>query len=295
MADWGLKKTARAIASRLPLVGRFFRLDENLLGEIEETLLQCDLGVDLTEQLIEHLRYTERQTPMALREILKQELATLLAAEPMKFTLVSRPQVILIVGVNGTGKTTTIGKLAYYFRQQNHRVLVAAADTFRAAAYEQLQIWAERAGAVYLGNPQAKDPAAIAFDAVQSALKHQYDIVLIDTAGRLHTKSNLMNELAKVKRVIQKMIPDKPLEVWLVLDGNTGHNGLIQAQEFLQAVGLTGVIVTKLDGTARGGIVLAIYQKLHLPILFLGVGEQLSDLTPFEPQAFIDALLMPTN
>lgn len=295
MADGGLKKSAQAIAARLPLIGRFFRLDEELLQQIEETLLACDLGVDLTEQLVERLRYTEKQAATQLHTILKQALVEILKPQTVEAISAPRPLVILLVGVNGTGKTTTLGKLAYYFRQQQKQVLVAAADTFRAAAYEQLQIWAQKAGAVFLGNPQAKDPAAVAFDAVQSALKRDIDVVLIDTAGRIHTKSNLMSELAKIKRVIQKVMPTAPQETWLVLDGNTGNNALAQAQEFLNAVGLTGIIVTKLDGTAKGGIVLAIHQKMQLPIKFIGVGEQITDLLPFEPQGYVEAMLTPNK
>lgn len=291
MPDWGLKKTARFLAAKLPLLGRFIRLDETTLQQIEESLLSCDLGVELTEQLLERLRRIDRQDADQLKEILKAELAALISPTQTNQIVEGKPLVILFVGVNGTGKTTTIGKLAYYFSQKNEKVLIAAADTFRAAAYEQLQIWAKQAGAAFLGNPQGKDPAAIAFDAVQSALKHNYDVLLIDTAGRLHTKANLMAELAKIKRVIQKVLPAAPHEVWLVLDGNTGQNSMVQAQEFLKVVGVTGLIVTKLDGTAKGGIVLAIHQKLHVPIKFIGVGEKITDLVEFEPRGFIEALL----
>jgi fused signal recognition particle receptor len=291
MFDFGLTKTGRFLASRLPLLGRFFRLDEKTLEEIEETLIQTDLGVELTEILIERLRKVDRQETARLNEILQTEL-TALIQPAVKTALIGRkPTVILIVGVNGTGKTTTIGKLAAKFTAEGKRVLICAADTFRAAAYEQLRIWAERSGVEFIGNPQGKDPSAIAFDATRAAQSRQTDVLLIDTAGRLHTKSNLMEELAKVKRVLAKVIPDAPHEVWLILDATVGQNGLVQAREFQKAAGVTGLILTKLDGTAKGGVALAIHRELNIPIRFLGVGEKIGDLVEFNPEEYIRSLL----
>jgi len=291
MINFGLNKTGRFLASRLPLLGRFFRLDEKTLEEIEETLIQTDLGVELTETLVERLRKVDRQEATRLNEILQNELSALIQPTVTTEKNFAKPTVILIVGVNGTGKTTTIGKLAAKYASEGQRVLICAADTFRAAAYEQLRIWAERSGVEFIGNPQGKDPSAIAFDAARAAQARDADILLIDTAGRLHTKSNLMEELAKVKRVIGKVIPDAPHEVWLVLDATVGQNGILQAREFQKAIGITGLILTKLDGTAKGGIALAIHRELNIPIRFLGVGEKLTDLVEFDPNQYIRDLL----
>lgn len=291
MIDFGLSKTGRFLAGRLPLLGRFFRIDETTLEQIEETLIQTDLGVDLTETLVGRLRKVDRKETTRLNEILKDELSGLMQPARPAVLVQTKPIVILIVGVNGTGKTTTIGKLAAKFAGDGQRVLICAADTFRAAAYEQLRIWSERSGAEFIGNPQGKDPSAIAFDAVRSAQARNSDVLLIDTAGRLHTKSNLMEELAKVRRVIAKVIPDAPHEVWLVLDATVGQNGIVQAREFSKAVGVTGLILTKLDGTAKGGIALAIHHQLNIPIRFLGVGEKIGDLVEFDPDEYIRSLL----
>jgi len=285
-----LQKTERSIASRLPLLGRFFRIDEKTLEKIEETLIAADVGVEFTELLMDRLRQVDRGQEARLDEILKQEVTALLATDEPQRSEFPKPYVILVVGVNGTGKTTTIGKLAAYFKARNQSVLTVAADTFRAAAYDQLKVWAERANVDFLGNPQGKDPSAVAFDAVKSALAKKRDVVLIDTAGRLHTKSNLMEELAKIRRVIAKVLPEAPHDIWLVLDANTGQNGLTQARQFMQSVGLSGVILTKLDGTAKGGIVLSVHHKLQIPIRFLGVGEQIGDLVEFSPAEYVEAL-----
>jgi len=291
MIDFGLAKTGRFLAGRLPLVGRFFRLDEKTLEEIEETLIQTDLGLTLTEILIERLRKIDRQETARLNEILREELSGLIQTTANINAIHAKPTIILIVGVNGTGKTTTIGKLSARYKARNQRVLICAADTFRAAAYEQLRIWAERSGVEFIGNPQGKDPSSVAFDATRAAQARKMDILLVDTAGRLHTKSNLMEELAKLKRVIAKVIPDAPHEVWLVLDATVGQNGILQAREFQKKVGITGLILTKLDGTAKGGIALAIHHELNIPIRFLGTGEKLNDLVEFEPQEYIRSLL----
>ncbi|MFA6743605.1 MAG: signal recognition particle-docking protein FtsY [Candidatus Neomarinimicrobiota bacterium] len=291
MIDFGLKKTGRFLISRLPLLSRFFRLEEKTLEEIEETLIQTDLGVNLTEILTDRLRKVDRQENARLNEILCEELSRLIQPLAVNNPVHPKPTVILIVGVNGTGKTTTIGKLAAKYKAKDQRVLICAADTFRAAAFEQLYIWAERSGVEFIGNPQGKDPAAIAYDAARAAQARNFDVLLIDTAGRLHTKSNLMEELAKVKRVITKVIPSAPHEVWLVLDATVGQNGILQAREFQKAIGVTGLILTKLDGTAKGGIALAIHHELNIPIRFLGMGEKLTDLVEFEPQEYIRSLL----
>jgi fused signal recognition particle receptor len=287
----GLQKTGNSIAARLPLVGKYFRIEPDMLTTIEETLLAADMGVELTGSIIDRLRQLNRQEAGNLNEILKAEIEALIHQDPPVSAGRTKPWIILIVGVNGTGKTTSIAKLAHRYIAEGKQVLMVAADTFRAAAYDQLKIWAERTDADFVGNPQGKDPSSVVFDAVKSAQAKGHDFVLIDTAGRLHTKSNLMAELGKIKRVIGKLIPAAPHEIWLVLDGNTGQNGLAQAQEFMNLVGITGIILTKLDGTAKGGAVLAIHQKLNIPIRYLGVGEQLDDLVEFEANEFIDALL----
>jgi len=287
----GLQKTGTGIAARLPLVGKYFRIEQDMLTAIEETLLAADMGVELTESLIDRLRLLDRKEADNLNDILKAEMKALIHQGTPVFSSHSKPWIILIIGVNGTGKTTSIAKLAYRYIAEGKQVLMVAADTFRAAAYDQLKIWAERTGADFVGNPQGKDPSSVVFDAIKSAQAKGHDIVLIDTAGRLHTKSNLMAELGKIKRVIGKLIPAAPHEIWLVLDGNTGQNGIAQAQEFMNSIGVTGIILTKLDGTAKGGAVLAIHQKMNIPIRYLGVGEQLGDLVEFELAEFIDALL----
>lgn len=286
-----LAKTGRGIAQRLPLLGKYFRIDDDTLSRIEETLLSADIGVALTEELIEHLKTIDKKESANLKDILKEQLLTLIRQnQPVAIPQI-KPYVILIVGVNGTGKTTTIGKLAAMYRRENKKTLIAAADTFRAAAYEQLEIWAKRSGAEFMGNPQGKDPSAIVFDAAKSAIAHNADVLLIDTAGRLHTKSNLMDELAKVKRTIGKIIPTAPHDIWLVLDAGTGQNGIVQVQEFAKAVGVTGLILTKLDGTAKGGVALAIHHQTNLPIRYIGIGEKIDDLVEFNAEEFVSALL----
>ena len=287
----GLRKTESGIAARIPLLGKYFRIDPALLDSIEETLIAADMGMDLTEILVERLRKVDRKESSNLADILKSEIKSLIKTDIAIEETRAKPRVILFVGVNGTGKTTSIGKLAYYFRKRGKRVMLVAADTFRAAAYDQLKVWAERSGAEFMGNPKGKDPSAVAFDAIKSAVSKGHDIVMIDTAGRLHTKSNLMEELAKIKRVIAKQIPAAPHDVWLVLDANTGQNGIVQAREFMKAVGVNGIVLSKLDGTAKGGAVLAIHHQLSIPIRYLGVGEKIDDLVEFDPNKFVDALL----
>ncbi len=290
MLNFGLGKTARLLAARVPGLGRYFRLDESMLTQLEEALLLADVGVETTAEILEQLRKSSQRQSADLKSILRQILYNLLS-QPVPTIPVVRPRIILVVGVNGTGKTTTIGKLAHRFVSQDQSVLIAAADTFRAAAYEQLKILAERSGAEFMGNPQGSDPSAIAFDAVKSALARRSDILIIDTAGRLHTKSNLMEELTKVKRVIGKVMPGAPHDTWMVLDATIGQNSLEQVRIFQNSLAISGIILTKLDGTAKGGIVFAISRQLRLPIRYLGIGEKLTDLVDFDAEKFVSALL----
>jgi len=281
-------------------VGRLFTrdaLDEAAIEELETRLLSADAGIEATEFLVERLRTRVKQGRVkdvaGLRETLAEALVELLepCARPLVIPAAPRPYVILMVGVNGVGKTTTLGKLALRLRQEGHAVLLAAGDTFRAAAGEQLRVWAERAGAPLVAQAPGADSASVIFDAIQAAKARGATIVLADTAGRLHTQSHLMDELRKVKRVIQKHDPTAPHEVLLVVDGTTGGNALRQASEFHAALGVTGVIITKLDGTARGGTLLALARQLALPIRFVGVGEAVEDLVPFDAREFAEALV----
>jgi fused signal recognition particle receptor len=259
-------------------------------SEVEETLIAGDVGAGVAMEVVERARGRGGESAT---EAVRAELAALLLPRDPGWELAdggSRPAVALVVGVNGTGKTTTIGKLAARERSAGRRVILAAADTFRAAAAEQLRIWSDRAGAEIVAHAAGADPAAVVFDALDAAAARDADIVIIDTAGRLHTKSNLMDELAKIRRVIDRRLPGTQPETLLVLDATTGQNGLAQAVAFNDAVGLTGIVLTKLDSTSRGGIVFAIEQRLGVPVRFAGVGERPGDLVPFEPAAFVDAL-----
>ena len=255
---------------------------------LEEALIAADVGMTATDALVERLR--ARRSLDDLESALVEEVEALLG-EPGTLSVNDRPSVILVVGVNGTGKTTTIGKLAHRLREHGHDVLVGAADTFRAAAGEQLEIWAKRAGADYVGSARGGDPAAVAFDAVEAAEARGRDVVIVDTAGRLHTQKGLMDELAKVRRVIERRLEGAPHETLLVLDATTGQNGLQQARLFHEAVDVTGVCLTKLDGSAKGGIVLPVAVELELPVKLIGVGEGLTDLRPFDPGDFARALV----
>jgi len=296
----GLSKTRESVVGKLTrLVTSRRSVDDDFLGELEEILLGADVGVDTTTEIVEGLRErakTERYASSdELLSLLKDEMRQHLAGngktgEDPFVVDGDRPQVIMVVGINGVGKTTTIGKLAHGFVRAGKSVYIGAADTFRAAANEQLEIWAQRAGATLIRQQQGSDPAAVAFDTVRSAIAHTADVVIIDTAGRLHTKINLMEELRKIRRVVEKVIPTAPHEVLLVIDASTGQNGLQQAKQFSQAVGVTGLVLTKLDGTAKGGVVLAITKTLNVPVKYVGVGEGLEDLQPFDRDAFIDAM-----
>lgn len=291
----GLRKTRDGFTSRLgELLHRFPEPGEELYEELEALLVGADVGVETSVALVNRVRQRVKEErlrdPLAIRELLKEEIKAILATGHAPLALDGRPAVVLVVGVNGVGKTTTIGKLAWRLHQGGKRVVLAAADTFRAAAAEQLAIWALRAGAELVRHQEGADPAAVAFDAVAAARARGLDAVLIDTAGRLHTKSNLMAELGKISRVVGRALAGAPQETLLVIDATTGQNALAQASFFHQAVGLTGVVLTKLDGTAKGGIVVAIKRTLGLPIKLVGVGEGLEDLQDFDPEAFGEAL-----
>jgi fused signal recognition particle receptor len=271
-------------------------VDESALEELETALIMSDIGVETTNEIIQALRERARKQAIAggaeLRDLLKAQLRGILEA-PMRpvATPATPPKVIFLVGVNGTGKTTTSGKLAAWYRAQNRSVLLCAADTFRAAAIEQLEVWAGRSGVEMIKTRQGGDPAAVLYDAASAAKARNIAELIVDTAGRLHTKSGLMDELDKMRRTASKLVPGAPHEVLLVMDATTGQNGLQQARQFTQSAGATGIVLTKLDGTAKGGIAVAIARELNLPVRFVGVGEQMSDLLEFSPEAFVDALL----
>ncbi len=270
------------------------KLDDELLEELEELLITADVGVQTTMALVDKISRKASKIASAddLKAILKEEILTIVDTAPAadESKTPSKPRVVMIVGVNGVGKTTTIGKLAARYGRDGKKVLIAASDTFRAAAIEQLTIWAERAGADIVKHKDQADPAAVAFDAVEAATARGADIVLVDTAGRLHTKVNLMEELKKIKRSLSKNCPDAPHETLLVLDATTGQNALSQAKLFDEAIALNGLALTKLDGTAKGGIVVSICSTLNIPLKYIGVGEQIDDLQDFDPQQFVEAL-----
>ncbi len=289
----GLARTRQGLADSLRSVLGGGRPDEASLEQLEATLLAADLGPALSEELLEVVRKTARGPRSGgLREAMRHTLRSVLPdAVPPRPEVHGRPRVVFVVGVNGGGKTTTVGKLAALERAGGRRVLVVAADTFRAAAIDQLQRWTERAGVELVRQREGSDPAAVVFDSLQAAKKRDVDTVLVDTAGRLHTKVHLMAELSKMARVAGREVAGAPHEVLLVMDATTGQNGLSQAEEFHRATELTGVVLTKLDGTAKGGVALAIHKRLGLPIRYVGVGEALDDLLPFDPDAFVEGLL----
>jgi fused signal recognition particle receptor len=288
----GLQRTQELVLAPMGRLLGLKRLDEDQLLELEELLLQADLGIHATERLMERLRFEMKRTSeIDPKAILKDELLKILHHVPTKPFVVDGVQVLLLVGVNGVGKTTTVGKLAAQFKARGEDVLVVAGDTFRAAAIDQLELWGVRAGVPVLRNQMGGDPAAVAFDGATSAKAKGIPWVIIDTAGRLHTKDHLMRELDKIRRSLQKVIPEAPQRVLLVLDATTGQNGLQQAEAFKQVAGITDLVLTKLDGSAKGGVVVPIMERLRLPIAFVGVGEKLDDLIPFDPEAFVDGLL----
>jgi fused signal recognition particle receptor len=286
-----LAKTRQSFAEGFGriLTGRK-KVDAAVLEQIEELLITADVGVPTATALIERITAAKVPDVEALQNVLRTEVLALLSQHPPTVSATAKPHVIMVVGVNGVGKTTTIGKLAARFTAQGRSVLIAAADTFRAAAADQLAIWAERAGAGIVRHKDGTDPAAVAYDAVDAALARQTDVVIVDTAGRLHTKVNLMAEIKKVKRSIAKRLPEAPHEVLLVVDATTGQNAVAQAQMFHQALGVSGIALTKLDGTAKGGIVIAICQAFSIPLQYIGIGESIEDLQDFDPEHFVEAL-----
>ena len=297
-----LERTRRSWFGRVTRLFDRPSFDEDLWLELEELLIGADTGVATTQKVLDHLRERVAAEPLrepaAVRAALQEELVAILRASEPRGRLWSngsteappRPAIILVVGVNGSGKTTTIAKLAHAYRTDGGRVVVAAADTFRAAAIDQMRLWGERVGAEVVAHRPGADPGAVVFDALAAAQSRGADAVIIDTAGRLHTKTNLMDELRKIRRVVQRHDPTGPHEVLLVLDATTGQNALIQAQAFSEAVEVTAICLTKLDGTSKGGIVFAICDQLGLPVLFVGTGERAEDLSPFSPEAFVEAL-----
>ncbi len=299
--DQGLQKTKENFLSKITkAVAGKTSIDEEVLDNLEEALVGADVGIDTTVNIISRIeKRVARDKYMStgeLNKMLKEEIEDILIDAPESNSydfhsdLPAKPYIILVVGVNGVGKTTTIGKLAYNFKLAGKSVLLGAADTFRAAAVDQLTIWSERVDVPIVKQPMGSDPAAVAFDTAQSAVSRNSDVVLIDTAGRLHNKAHLMEELGKIKRVIQKTIPDAPHEVLLVLDGSTGQNALEQAKQFTAATDVTALAITKLDGTAKGGVVLAIANQFKIPVKFIGVGEKMEDLLVFDKHEFVDSL-----
>jgi len=290
----GLSKTRKVLSTNIDeLFTGNRKIDDDLLEELEEILIISDIGVQAAMDLIQSISKKSSKISNAdqLKEALKKEILTSLAYQtPVLEKITAKPHVIMVVGVNGVGKTTTVGKLAAKFTASGKKVLVAAADTFRAAAVEQLMIWAERAGAEIVKHKEKTDPAAVAYDSIEAASARGADIVLIDTAGRLHTRVNLMEELKKIKRTVSKKIPEAPHEILLILDATTGQNALSQAELFHDALGITGIALVKLDGTARGGIVVSICNTLNIPLKYVGVGEKIEDLQNFDPIHFVNAL-----
>jgi fused signal recognition particle receptor len=292
-----VSRTRENLAERIEdVVSIGKEIDRSTLDDLEATLIGADLGTTTTHEVLEKLRDKADRKQIKdvneLKRLLKEELlAILTSTSSQPVTKVDgTPEVIIVVGVNGTGKTTTIGKLAHLYKAEGSSVLLAAADTFRAAAIDQLRIWADRSGSQFVAHAPGADPSAVIYDALDAAMARGVDVVIADTAGRLHTKSNLMEELAKMRRVIDKRLPGSKPEVFFVLDATTGQNGLSQAKVFHETVGLTGIVLTKLDSTAKGGIVFAIEDSLGVPVRFVGVGEKLGDLLPFDPEAFVSAL-----
>lgn len=290
----GLRKTRESMGQKIDaLFGAFTKIDESLFEELEEALILSDVGAATSSEICSRLRSRVKEEgvtdPVKVRGLLQQVIANMLEGGE-ELHISTNPSIILVIGVNGVGKTTTIGKLAANLKGEGKRVILGAADTFRAAAIEQLQIWADRAGVDLIKHGEGADPAAVVFDAIAAGKARNADVIICDTAGRLHNKKNLMDELAKISRVISREAPGCDVEVLLVLDATTGQNALNQARQFQETAGVTGIILTKLDGTARGGVVIGIKAELNLPVKYIGVGEQIDDLRPFDPAAFAAAL-----
>ena len=292
----GLSKTRDALSNTLDSVfSGFSEIDDDFYDELEESLIIADLGVDTAVKATDRLRKTIKEQHLKTTEeakaALKEILVEMLNVGDTALDLSTKPSVILVIGVNGVGKTTTIGKIATQLKNEGKNVLLVAGDTFRAAAADQLEIWAERSGSSIVRQSEGADPASVVYDGIQSAKAKGADVIIIDTAGRLHNKQNLMNELNKISRIVERELPNAAREVLLVLDGTTGQNGLIQAKQFKEIAGVTAIALTKLDGTAKGGIVIAVADALQIPVKFVGVGEQADDLIPFEAKGFVEALL----
>ena len=288
----GLSKTAASISS---VFTGFSEIDDDFYDELEESLILADLGVDTTTKAMDALRERVRQnhlkTTEEARTALREVLCEMVSVGDTTLNLSTKPSVVLVIGVNGVGKTTTIGKIAHQLKGQGKKVLLCAADTFRAAAADQLEIWAGRAGVDIIRQDEGADPASVVYDAIAAAKARGTDVILCDTAGRLHNKQNLMNELGKISRILDRELSDAAKEVLLVLDGTTGQNGLLQAKQFQEIAGVTGMALTKLDGTAKGGIVVAVADALQIPVKYVGVGEQMDDIMPFNPREFAEALV----
>ncbi len=291
----GLTKTREALSDTLGNVFTASEIDDDFYDELEESLILADLGMDTAIRAVARLRHkvnnNNLKTVEQAREALKDILVDVLSVGDTQLNLSTTPSVILVIGVNGVGKTTTIGKIAKQLSDQGKKVLLVAADTFRAAAADQLEIWAERSGAAIVRQNEGADPASVVYDGIQSARAKAVDVIIIDTAGRLHNKTNLMNELNKISRIVNRELPNAAKEVLLVLDGTTGQNGLIQAKQFKEIAGVTAIALTKLDGTAKGGIVISVADALQIPVKFVGVGEKADGLMPFEARAFVEALI----
>ena len=291
----GLTKTRDALSTSLGNIFTGSEIDDDFYDELEESLILADLGVETSVKAAELLRKKVKEnhlkTTDEAKSALKEILVEMLDQGDTALNTSTKPSVVLVIGVNGVGKTTTIGKIATRFVKEGKNVLLVAADTFRAAAADQLEIWAQRSGAGIVRQNEGADPASVVFDGIRAAKARNADIILIDTAGRLHNKQNLMNELGKISRIVERELPDAAREVLLVLDGTTGQNGLMQAKQFKEVAGVTAMAITKLDGTAKGGIVIAVADSLQIPVKFVGVGEQADDLMPFEAEPFVEALI----
>ena len=290
----GLFKTKNAIVGKVDaLFKKFMKVDEDLFDELEELLISADIGVNTTEEILDELRDTVKDKKIKEPEQVKSELFDILRrmiGEHEPLNLSTKPSVILVIGVNGVGKTTSIGKISAELKRQGKKVVVAAADTFRAAAAEQLNVWTDRAGVDIIKQAAGADPASVVFDAISAVKSRGADVLIVDTAGRLHNKKNLMDELAKIDRVIARELPNAAKETLLVLDATTGQNAVYQAKEFKEASKITGLVLTKLDGTAKGGIIISIKKELGIPVKFIGVGEQIDDMKPFDAKEFAEAL-----
>jgi len=291
----GLTKTKKGITEKIDKVlVTFGKVDDELFEELEEILISSDIGIDTTMKIIDDLKEKVKKKkiidPIEVKGLLKEELIEIMGDDNNELVLNTKPSVIIVIGVNGVGKTTSIGKIANLMKEKNKKVILAAGDTFRAAAIDQLQIWADRVGVDLITHSEGSDPAAVVYDALQAAKSRNADVLICDTAGRLHTKKNLMDELSKINRIINRELPNADKEVLLVLDATTGQNGVSQARNFTETSDISGIVLTKIDGTAKGGIVVAIKSELDIPVKLIGVGEQIDDLQKFNSNEFVEAL-----